>query len=220
MKRFRFEIALAVVLALFVAWAWHKQEPADPLTPAEAERYVATIAAKYPFADDQDKNAMLARFRSFAANDDGRDIYMVNLLRFHPKMARGPAPASRYEGTPEQANLIYEQAATPLLLASGAFPVFLGHVGEQNAVSGPDPAEDNWSRILVVHYPSRRHFFDLLTHPDYLAKADFKSYAMHMALVPAKRDLVVPDLRFLAVVGAIIVFLLGAWLHALRRGRP
>jgi hypothetical protein len=71
---------------------------------------------------------------------------------------------------------------------------------------------------LLVHYPSRRHFFELLTNPKYLTKADFKSYAMHMALVPVKRELVIPDFRFLAIVGAVIIFLTVAWLEALMGG--
>ena len=69
----------------------------------------------------------------------------------------------------------------------------------------------------MVHYPSRRHFFDLLTNEKYLSKADFKSYAMYLALVPTRRELVVPEFRFLVLVGALIVFLTVAWLHALFR---
>ena len=108
--------------------------------------------------------------------------------------------------------------ATPILLKSGAFPIFAGTVEDSNAVGSTDPAEDNWTRILVVHYPSRRHFFELLTDRQYLTKADFKSYAMHMALVPVKRELVIPDFRQLAIAGAVIVFLLAAWLQTLIGG--
>lgn len=219
MKRYRFEIFFAALLSLMVVGIWHKQEPNNPLTQAETDKYLATISEKYPFADNQDKAEMLIRFRNFAEKDDGKDIYMLNLLRFYPKMAMGPAPAGKFKGTPEQANVIYEETAKPLLMKSGAFPIFAGHVDESNAVGGLDPAEDNWDRVLVVHYPSRRHFLDLLTHPEYLKKADFKSYAMHMALVPVKRDLVVPDFRLLAIVGAIILFLVVALVRALRRAQ-
>jgi uncharacterized protein (DUF1330 family) len=133
-------------------------------------------------------------------------------------MAKGPAPAGAFAGTPHEANEIYEANAKPILMKSGAFPIFAGRVDDINAVGGDDPAEDNWTRILLVHYPSRRHFFELLTNPKYLTKADFKSYAMHMALVPVKRELVIPDFRFLAIVGAVIIFLTVAWLEALMGG--
>lgn len=218
-RRFRFELVLALVLALFVAWAWHKQEPNAPLSKAETDRYLAVVAAKFPIPDGMDKAATLARLRGFAENDDGRDVYMLNLLRFNDRMASGPAPAGSFEGTPEEANVIYEDNAKPILMKSGAFPIFSGRVEEANAIGGLDAAEDKWTRILVVHYPSRRHFFELLTDPEYLKKADYKSYAMHIALVPVKRELVVPDFRFLALAGAIMLFLLIALIRTLRSAR-
>ena len=213
-----FLVLLAAILALFVYWVWRKQEPSRPLTAAEIERYCSAIEAGFPVPDDLDRAAWIARVRRFAENDDGRDIYMLNLLRYHETMAKGPAPAGSFAGTPHEANEIYEANAKPILMKSGAFPIFAGKVEDLNAVGGPDPAEDNWTRILVVHYPSRRHFLDLLSNPQYLTKADFKSYAMHMALVPVKRELVIPDFRQLAVFGSVIVFLLVAWLQALIGG--
>lgn len=209
---------LATVLALFVLWVWRKQEPRRPLTVAEIDRYCETIHASFPVPDHQDRAAWVARVRRFAENDDGRDIYMLNLLRYNETMAKGPAPAGSFTGTPHEANEIYEANAKPILMKSGAFPIFAGKVEDANAVGGPDPAEDRWTRILVVHYPSRRHFLDLLTDQQYLTKADFKSYAMHMALVPVKREMVIPDFRQLAVIGAVIVFLTAGWVLTLNGG--
>lgn len=209
---------LASALAVFVLWVWRKQEPRRPLTAAEIERYCEIIDARFPIPDHQDRTDWVARVRRFAENDDGRDIYMLNLLRYNEAMANGPDPAGSFSGTPDEANTIYEANAKPVLMKSGAFPIFAGKVEDLNAVGGPDPAEDNWTRILVVHYPSRRHFFDLLTNPQYLSKADFKSYAMHMALVPVKREMVIPDFRQLAIAAAIVVFLSAGWVLALTGG--
>lgn len=218
MSHFTFEIALAVVLAVFVLWVRRKQEPRRPMQGDEIDNYLAAIDAQFPFPDDMDKVAILARLRGFAERDDGRDVYMTNLLRYHEKMASGPAPAGRFTGSPHAANAIYEENAKQVLLRSGAFPIFAGTVHEPNAIGGTEAAEDMWTRILVVHYPSRRHFFELLTDQQYLTKADFKSYAMHMALVPCRRELVMPDFRFLAVAGALVVFFAAAWIHALIGG--
>ena len=209
---------LAAFLTLFVLWVWRKQEPRRPLTAAEVDNYCAIIEARFPIPDHQDHAAWVARVRRFAENDDGRDIYMLNLLRYNEAMAKGSAPAGSFSGTPDEANAIYEANAKPILMKSGAFPIFAGKVEDPNAVGGSDPAEDNWTRILVVHYPSRRHFFDLLTNPQYLSKADFKSYAMHMALVPVKREMVIPDFRQLAIAAAIVVFLSAGWVLALTGG--
>ncbi len=214
MGAYTFEILLAVVLALLVLWVRHKQEPNRPLRPAEIERYLDTIASRFPFPDDMDKTATLARLRRFGEEDDGRDLYMTNLLRYHDRMASGPAPAARFTGTRDEANKIYEDNSLPILMRSGAFVVFGGTVRGRNAIGGNDPADDAWSRVLIVHYPSRRHFFDLLTNDRYLSKADFKTYAMYIALVPTTRDVVVPDFRQLAIAGASIVFFAAAWLHA------
>lgn len=212
------ELVLSALLGLFVVWAWRKQEPRRPLRKEEIDRYCAIVEARFPMPDAMDRDRMLARLRGFAERDDGRDIYMVNLLRYHDRIASGRDPAGQFAGTPLEANEIYEANAKPILLKSGAFPIFAGIAEEPNAVGGDEPAEDNWSRVLVVHYPSRRHFLDLLTDLRYLTKADFKSYAMHMALVPVKRQLVVPDFRFLATGGALVLFLLVAWIHALTGG--
>jgi len=218
MNHFTFEIALAASLGLFVWWAWRKQEPRRPLTPDEIDRYCALIEHHFPLPDAMDRAAMITRLRRFGENDDGRDVYMLNLLRYHSQMAQGSDAAGQFTGTPAQANVIYEKNAKSLLLKSGAFPIFAGKVKQANVVGGSDPAEDDWTRVLVVHYPSRRHFFALLTNPQYLTKADFKTYAMHMALVPVTREMVIPDLRFLALAGAVTLFLLCAWIHALLTG--
>lgn len=211
-------LLLAAVLALFVWWAWRKQEPRRPLTTAEIDRYCEEVDARFPVPGGQDRAAWVARLRRFGENDDGRDIYMLNLLRYHETMAKGPAAAGSFAGTPHEANEIYEANAKPILMKSGAFPIFAGKVEDMNAVGSGDPVEDNWTRILVVHYPSRRHFFELLTNAQYLTKADFKSYAMHMALVPVKRELVIPDFRQLALAGAVMLFLLAGWILALTGG--
>lgn len=213
-----FLIVLGAVLCAFVFWVWRKQEPRRPLSKAEIDRYCEVVEAQFPVPADQDRAAWVARLRRFGENDDGRDIYMLNLLRYHETMAKGPAPAGSFTGTPHESNEIYEANAKPILLKSGAFPIFAGTVEDSNAVGSTDPAEDNWTRILVVHYPSRRHFFELLTDRQYLTKADFKAYAMHIALVPVKRELVIPDFRQLAIAGAVIVFLLAAWLQTLIGG--
>lgn len=214
MERFTFELVLGAVLLAFVLWTRYKQEPRRPLQRDEIERYLAIIDGQFPMPDGTDRAAIMARLRNFAENDNGRDIYMTNLLRYHEGMATGPAPAGSFSGSPKAANAIYEKNTQPILMRSGAFPIFAGRVAGPNVIGGGNPADDDWSRILVVHYPSRRHFFELLTNPRYLTKADYKTYAMYVALVPCQRQAVIPDFRFLAPAGALIVFFAAAWLHA------
>ena len=84
---------------------------------------------------------------------------------------------------------------------------------------GLDPAIDNWSRVLVVRYPSRRAFLELIGDPAYLEYLPYKAAALMVALTPMKGDLVLPDaLPALALV-LLTVFFTAAWIRALARAR-
>ena len=83
-------------------------------------------------------------------------------------------------------------------------------------LDGFDPAIDDWSRILVVRYPSRRAFFELLTDPQWLKFAPYKIAALEIALVPASGQVVIPDLRWVLGAVCLIVFLGACWLRATR----
>lgn len=214
MKRFAFELALAAALAAVTLLVWSGQAPDRPLAAEEIDGYLAIIAERFPFPPSEDKAEALARLRAFAERDDGRDFYMLNLLRFHEKMAIGPDLPAGAAMAPVDANAIYERHVLPIAFRRLSLPVFAGPVREPNAL-GDAAGEDGWSRVLVMHYPSRRHFFELLTDPDYLKFAAYKSYAMHIGLVPVARELNLPDLRLIAAGAALVLFLSAAWLRAL-----
>ena len=86
-------------------------------------------------------------------------------------------------------------------------------------LDGFDPAIDDWSRILVVRYPSRRAFFELSTDPQWLKFAPYKIAALEIALVPASGQVVIPDLRCVVAGACLIVFLGAGWLRAARGKR-
>ena len=46
------------------------------------------------------------------------------------------------------------------------------------------PELDNWDRVLVVRYPGRRTFFDLVTNPEYLAVMPYQLAALEVVLTP------------------------------------
>jgi hypothetical protein len=62
----------------------------------------------------------LARLRSWAEADDGKPVYMLELMRFLPQL-RPFDGAPDYQGTPEQANRYYEKRVALLLRASSVF---------------------------------------------------------------------------------------------------
>ena len=72
---------------------------------------------------------------------------------------------------------------------------------------------DNWDRVIVVRYPGRRKFFDLLTDPDYLQVMPYKAASAGTVLTPVTGGLVIPDLRWPAACVLLTLFLLVGWIR-------
>ncbi|PWR25455.1 hypothetical protein [Zavarzinia aquatilis] len=217
MKDLRFHLLLALVLAAACFGIWRWQAPGEALTPAEVERYVAGFDADLPLPP-QDKAELLAGVRRFAEADDGRPVYMLNLMRYFEALRPAPGIPETYAGTPREANALYEAAVIPMALEGGAQPLFAGEVAGRN-VAGADPAEDGWSRVILMRYPSRRAFLDLLSRPDYRAVMPYKMQALHLALVPVRAEIVLPGLVPASVTLAVLLFLAIGWWRAARRAR-
>ena len=226
MKTHRFGLFLGAVLAaLFVAfWIWQTPGNLQKLSSAEVDAYLHKLEGKLP-GNPAEQAMFLTRMRAFGLADEGRPVYMLNLMRYYPALKRGPGMEG-VRGTPAEANAIYEKAVMPILFRLGAYPLFGGETMEIRAdgkahsnLDGFDPAIDNWSRILVVRYPSRRAFFELLTDPQWLKFAPCKIAALEIALVPASGQVVSPDLRWVVGGVCLIVFLGTGWLRAARRKR-
>jgi hypothetical protein len=97
------------------------------------------------------KSPILDQFRELTKNDDGREYYMVNLLKFRKK-ALYP-DGSSFGDDPLAANDRYNRAIVPLLLKRGGHPVFLGQV--QGRFIHPEE-NDDWDQVAMVRYRSRR----------------------------------------------------------------
>ncbi|HLJ62719.1 MAG TPA: DUF1330 domain-containing protein [Stellaceae bacterium] len=86
---------------------------------------------------------------------------MVNMLRLRPRSLDG-------NGTGWDAYLRYSAAVMPLIKARGGGVIWAGQ-GETVAL-GPE-AGNHWDYVVLVHYPSRAAFLDMMTSADY-AKAN------------------------------------------------
>lgn len=195
MKKYRFEAILAVVLiALFFAVsAW---QSAGKLSKAEVDRYIGILEKQLPKAME-DRSEFLSRLRAWGENDDGRPVYMLNVMRFFDRLQSFPgAPTT---GTPEEANAHYEDAVMPMLIKSGGYPIVAG--GTTKIWGGRPESNlmvykselDNWDRVLVVRYPGRRTFLELVTNPDYLKVMPYKLASLEVMLTPVSGELVIPD---------------------------
>jgi hypothetical protein len=205
-----FELILAAVLMVLylVFWVWHSQG-AGKLTQAEIDQYLAMIE-KLPLPE-KGVQAFTARLRPWAEADDGKPIYMFNLIHFFPKLQTFPG-APEFKGTPEQANARYEKSLIWLWLSHASYPTFIGAPQARNLIN--IQPERTWGNMTVVRYPSRRTFLKLISHPSYAPVAPYKFIAVELDLVPVSRGTIVPDLRWLVGGGFVIAFLLLGWIRA------
>lgn len=216
MNNHRFEFLLAAALIAGCAGVWHWQAPGQRLTHEQVTQYLEIIDRQLPVPPDEKAEAM-ARLRAFGDSDDGKPAYLVNLMRYFGTLRPDSGIPADFKGTTAEANARYESSISWLALKRGSLPLFVGNVHEPN-VTPSAPDEENWNRIGVMRYPSRRAFFELVTDPAYATYLPFKLAALHIALVPAESDIVIPDVRFLTVAAALLVFLLAGWVRAVRRG--
>jgi len=209
---FEFILAAALVILYVAFWAWHSQG-AGKLTHAEIDRYLAMIE-KLPLPEQKVQD-FIARLRPWAEADDGKPVYMFNLINFFPQLQRFSG-APEFKGTPRQANAHYEKGLTWLWLSHASYPTFIGVPQARNLINMQP--ERTWENMTVVRYPSRRTFLKLISHPAYAPLAAYKFIAVELDLVPVSNRIMVPDLRWLVGSGFAIVFLLVVWTRALLLG--
>jgi hypothetical protein len=205
---FELILAAALVIVYVAFWAWHSQG-AGKLTQAEIDQYLAIIE-KLPLPE-KGVQAFIARLRPWAEADDGKPVYMFNLIHFFPTLQPFPG-APEFKGTPEQANARYERSLLWLWLSHASYPTFIGAPQGRNVIN--IQPERTWGNMTVVRYPSRRTFLKLISHPSYARVAAYKFIAVELDLVPVSSRTIVPDLRWLLAGGLVIIFLLLGWLYA------
>lgn len=99
-------------------------------------------------------------FMAFAARaGDGTPVVMLNLLRFNPEGGR-----ERYEE--------YGAAVAPLLEKAGGQVRFLGQA------AAPLLGEKRWDLVLLVEYPTRQAFLDMIGSEEYQAIAHLRTEAL------------------------------------------
>jgi uncharacterized protein (DUF1330 family) len=98
-----------------------------------------------------------SELQKFVAHSDNRPVVMINLLKFKEKTDDGEVGAQVYNR--------YVAKAGPLLAAVGGRLVWQG-TPEQILIGGE---ADRWDKVLLVEYPSRKAFLDLVNNPEFQA---------------------------------------------------
>ena len=88
---------------------------------------------------------------------DTGPVVMVNLVRFRERSADG-------NGTGWDAYRRYSRAVMPLITARGGTVIW---AGRPEAVAFGESRTPGWDYIVLVRYPSRASFLDMMTSDDY-----------------------------------------------------
>ena len=99
------------------------------------------------------------QFVELAAAPDTGPVVMLNMLKFKPR-ADGPEDGAE---SGAEAYRRYGEAAVQMVEARGGKVLWAGRADQ---VLIGDPAED-WDQIILVQYPSRAAFIDMVSQPEY-----------------------------------------------------
>ncbi len=104
--------------------------------------------------------------KRFLQEDDGNPIVMLNLLRFAP------------DGGRESYNS-YAQAILPHLEKVGGEVVYFGDTSTPLVA----PPGSEWDAVLLVRYPSRQAFSDMVADPEYQQITHLRTEALTAAVL-------------------------------------
>jgi uncharacterized protein (DUF1330 family) len=120
---------------------------------------VGTVSSP-PDSDAQPERLNQEGFTSFAERAaEAAPVVMLNLLAFKPEAGR-----ERYGE--------YGAAVAPLLEQAGGRIVFIG--SPASVLLG----EGSWDLVILVEYPTRQAFLDMVGSPEYLAIAHLRTEAL------------------------------------------
>lgn len=181
-----------------------------PLTPAEVEAHVARVAAS-PMHPTPEQ---VARLRGFLEADDGREFFMLNLVRVFPSGVVAPGASE-----PQRARDVldgYTRHFMPALFRRAGHPAFFGRAAGgylEQWGAAPDPG---WTFGAAIRYRSRRDMIELVNDPRFADAHVFKRAAIEQTFAfPTAPGMVVVGPRIW--VGLALALLAALAQLALRR---
>ena len=159
-------ILAAVLLGIYILFLlWYYRFP-SPLSKEEVEHYISILEKRAGGPNPATNNATAA-VRKFALEDDGKQFFMCNLVKYHEKAQYTDGDRGL---TSKQANLRYARNTIPLLLSRACHPY-----GLFRPVINLRQADSHWDEVNIVRYRSRRDLLSMVTsdrwHEGYADKA-------------------------------------------------
>jgi hypothetical protein len=131
-----------------------------PLTAAEIDGFMARLQKNTGIEADH-----LADARKFLEADDGREFFMVNLIRLQPGTV--PMPGSGELVPARRVVEGYSKVFMPALFRHAGHPAFLGPAVGGYLESWGVEKNPGWTFAGVIRYRSRRDMAELATAPEF-----------------------------------------------------
>jgi len=220
MSNCKFQIVLGTVFAaIFVAGlAFWGNWFGGQLTKAEVDEYLIKIEKNLEWPQPG-KAYMLESIKQWGYADDGKEVMMLNMMRYRDKLLQYEGTIEGYTGTPKESNYKYELGGKEVLLSQGGYPAVWGEVnlpGRNIFRVDASAANLNWDRLGFARYPNRRSFMKLMSTPEYGAQSAYKQMGAMVNMIPITPEWVVPDLRLITGLVLFGLFCLIGWIRAAR----
>ena len=113
------------------------------------------------------------QFQQLAQAPDNGPVVMLNLLKFKQRSDNGESGAREYRRYGDDAVRMIEERGGRVLWQGRAEQILIG-----------DPAAD-WDTVVLVEYPSRKAFLEMVANPDYLKSHEHRESGLERTIVVA-----------------------------------
>lgn len=139
-------------------------------------------------------NKMIQEFRELCKSDDGKEFYMVNLIRYKKEIINDIDPMAE--------NDKYMKAIIPLLFKYGGHPMFMStYMGRFIHPEG----NDDWDEIVIIRYRSRKDMLKMAADAAKLNLGDSKYSAIDNTQVfPVKGKITGVPVKLIATILLIL----------------
>lgn len=158
------------VYVLFLCWYvnWRGR-----IRPDEVPKLMDAIAQNTPDAGERNDIGFL---KSFLEADDGREFFMLNLVRIAPGKVADPVTGDMRSA--RRVMEVYTKMFLPALFMRGGHPAVVARkVGPYFDAWGVEP-DPGWTIMGYMRYRSRRDMAVLVADPRFGGAHDFKFAAM------------------------------------------
>ena len=121
-------------------------------------------------------------------SDDAGPVTMLNLVKYRDRSLDG-------EGSGREAYQRYTQRAQDFVESRGGRVLWAGVVAEAALQDGLTGDEVDWDWALLVYYPDRSAFIDMVTSPEYLAANEHRSNGIAKHAILASRTLLLESMK-------------------------